>query len=274
MRIQACWYLLLLVFCSGCGGGSNSRSGAITSDYEPTKESTNYAEMGKQYLHRGDQETALQRLKKAIELDPRNAEAHNTLAVLYNNLKKPELAEDHYVRSVELEPENPSIQNNYALFLCNNEREEDADIHFRKALDNPLYKNPEVASTNAGLCAMRINKYQRAENYFIQSLKSETLNPSPASQRAITLALFKMAELNYRFSDYRGARSFLARYEDYVKQNQGEDAEIHTPQTLCMNILVERALGDRNKEASYMVLLRGKFADSKQAKTQCASEEI
>ena len=275
MRIQVWGWLLTVMLFSGCGGGSSSSKGdGLGSNYQPDKESLNYTEMGKQYLHRGDQETALQRLRKAIEIDPKNADAHNTLAVLYANLKKLELAEEHFTRSVKLEPDDASIQNNYALFLCNNEREEEADAHFLKALANPLYKTPEVATTNAGLCAMRINKYQQAENYFIQSLKSENPNPSPASQQAITLALFKMAELNYRFSDYRRARSYLDRYEDYLKQHNGENAEIHTAQTLCVNVLVERALGNRNEEASYMVLLRGKFADSKQAQTQCASEEI
>ena len=59
-------------------------------------------------------------------------------------------AERHYLRAVRLDRDNPLYQNNLAALYLDMERWDDAISHFRKAADNLLFTNPEVALTGIG----------------------------------------------------------------------------------------------------------------------------
>ena len=49
-------------------------------------------------------EVAIEDLKKAIELDPRLADAHFSLGLAYHQMNKPELATEQYAKTVEINP--------------------------------------------------------------------------------------------------------------------------------------------------------------------------
>ena len=76
------------------------------------------------------------------------------------------------------------------------------------------------------------------------------LNPqSPKS-------LLAMAQLSFDKQKYATARKY---YYDYLENSR------QSPESLWLGILLENRSGNKNRMASYKVLLKGKYPDSKEA---------
>ena len=65
-----------------------------------------------------------------------------------------------------------------------------------------------------------------------------------------------MAELSFELERHLQARGYLQRFEDAARR--------HTARTLWLGIRIERALGDRDAEASYALQLEKNFPDAKE----------
>lgn len=232
----------LVLAVSGCNQAN------VRPDDERSSSAEANMELGIVYMREGKKAIALELLQKSIAQDPDLAEAHNAIAVLYENLGETDKADDHFGRAISLDPKNPQAHNNYGSFLCRNKRYDDAEGHFLEAAKNPLYESPEVAYTNAGICANTAKDAAKAEQYWRKALE---LNPRfPA-------ALLHMARLNVTTKNFLQARAYLQRLHEQVKPNA---------ESLWLGVQTERALGDKNAEASYAMLLKNGFPDSPQAK--------
>jgi type IV pilus assembly protein PilF len=115
---------------------------------------------------------------------------------------------------------------------------------FLRAVDNPLYPTPEVAFTNAGLCAYNNGDMITAETQFRKALQR---NPT------VVPALLHMSSIAYENEKYLSARGYLQRYLAVAK---------HNAQSLWLGIRIERELGDRDALSSYELLLRANYPDS------------
>ncbi len=207
-----------------------------------------YVRLAVVYMQQGKLGVALQNIKKGVAADPNNGEAHNVMAIIYNRLGEKGLAEKHFKQSKRLQPKNPYTLNAYGGFLCSEKRFKEADAQFKSALKNPLYKTPEVALTNAGICARRAKDLDMAEAYLRRALQHNN---------KFSVALFNMARISHDAGDALAARDFLKRYHQVAK---------FTAQSLWLAIQVESKLGDKNAVASYSMQLRGSFPDSTEVK--------
>ncbi len=207
-----------------------------------------YVKLAIAYMREGRLDVAMQKIKQGIDVEPDNGEAYNVLALLYQQLGENRLAQENFERAVRLQSRNPYIRNAFGSFLCSQDKFEDADEQFQAALANPLYRTPEIALTNAGICARQRNDLSASEEYFRRALEQQPLFPQ---------ALYQMAQVSYDKGDALAARAYIQRYQAVAK---------HTPQSLWLAIQTERKLGDKNAVASYEMLLRGNFPDSREAK--------
>lgn len=232
----------------GCGGSDSYKdSGDDTGELgRNQKESPAeiYVKLGIAYMREGQYAVALRKLKQGLEADPKSAEAHNVIALLYERLGELHLAQEHYARAVQLEPENPFVRNAWGSFLCQQKKYAEAEEQFKRAVQNPLYPTPWVATTNAGLCARRAGDSAKAEQYFRQALSVNARFP---------VALHQMAELSYEQDNYLSSRAYLQRYLAVAD---------HTARTLWLAVRIEDRLGDQNAVASHKMLLRAKFPDA------------
>ncbi|OQW95150.1 MAG: type IV pilus biogenesis/stability protein PilW [Beggiatoa sp. IS2] len=245
------WVILLLVsLFSGCGESTNvkmeSQDYSQVNEYVPDKMAENNMLRGIEYMRLGMYDVALNKLEMAIKLDEKYAEGHNALAVLHERLGQNDRARQHYEKAVVLKPLDSDIQNNYGQFLCKRKQGQwqEADAHFRTAVENPVYRTPEIPYTNAGMCALRNNHLEQAEGYLRKALQINS---------QFVPALHNMAILSYDRRRYTLAQDYLQRYLKVAKQ---------TSQTLWLGIRIARALNDRDTEASYARLLRSQFPDS------------
>jgi len=203
-----------------------------------------YTSLGIEYMNRGMHKVALENLKKALIVDRSSSNAHNVIAVLYDKLGKIVLAGKHYQQAVKLSPVNSSAQNNYARYLCSIEKYDLADLHFNKALDNPLYKSPLIALTNAGTCAWKAGKLDKAERYYRSALQRN---------KRYAVTLLQMAKLKFKQKKYLSVRAYLQRFREVNK---------HTPGSLWLGIRAEGELNNQNSVASYVLQLKRLYPDS------------
>lgn len=204
-------------------------------------------QLGNGYLSQNRLDLAKAKFEKALEQDSDLAAAHAGYGLLWSRLGEVEKAERHFERALDREPHNSEFLNNYGTFLCAQGRYEDADEQFFAALKDPLYDTPEYAYTNAGRCAIKAGDYGRAEGYFGKALQSNPRFPD---------ALFQMAVLYERRGNDKLAYAYVKQFE---KNGQ------HSAETLWLAMQLARSVGDKNAAASYRLLLKNKFPDSKQA---------
>ena len=234
--------ICLVVLLAGCGQ-SNVRQ-------EPAGRgaASDNVELGLLYMREGQKSVALEKFQKALEQDPTLPSAHNAIAVLYQNLGEHDKADHHYRRALSLDPKDSQAHNNYGSFLCTLGRRQDAEKHYLEAAANPLYETPELSYTNAGICAYQAQEFAKAEGYWRRALAANPRFP---------MALLQMARLGVAQENFLSARAHLQRLHEIVRPNA---------ESLWLGIQTERALGDKNAEASYAMLLKNGFPDSPQAK--------
>ncbi|MEK7207240.1 MAG: type IV pilus biogenesis/stability protein PilW [Pseudomonadota bacterium] len=206
-----------------------------------------HVQLGVQYLQRGQLELATENIEKALSLDADNSQANHIMALLQWRLKKDDEAERYFRKAVNTRPENPEAQNNYGVFLCSHSRIDEAEQWFKKAIANQLYRTPDEANLNAGVCLMKKPAPAAAEKYFREALQ---INPR------LSPALYQMVRISLDSGQILSARGFMERYFQ-----SGPD----TPESLLLAVRIEHALGNKNAEASYGLRLKSKFPDSAEA---------
>jgi type IV pilus assembly protein PilF len=184
------------------------------------------AQLGAQYLQRGELDQAREKLLKALEQDEMNALAHVTYAQLQSRVDQTASAETHFKRALSLEPDEAEHRNSYGIYLCELARYDDAQRQFRAAADNAYYRTPEFALDNAGLCMLDAGRLDDAEGLLREALR---VNPQFAN------AYLHMADLMHRRERLTVADAYYQRYRAYGP----ESAE-----SLWLGLKIKRDGGD------------------------------
>jgi type IV pilus assembly protein PilF len=245
----------LLLFACGC-----TTSGSDPASYAPKAEVESgeltrarlHTELAAGYLELGNYGVALQEAGEALKSDSNYAAAYSVLGLVYMELRDDKAAETNFQRALRISPQDSDINNNYGWFLCQRKREQESIKYFLVALRNPLYATPDKSWVNAGICARQAGDLVAADDYFQKSLK---LRPSQPQ------ALLQLADIAYKRKSYPEAKSYLVR----IQRDTEPSAEL-----LWLSLRVERALGDRNAEASLGFQLRKNFPESREARALAA----
>ena len=253
-RISACIGLLVFALASaGCVSTSSVDDNAA--EIQASRYNTQAAT---EYLRQGSIDTALEKVRKAIDQNEDNADAHLLHGMILARQGDPDLmdeAEDAYEEAVSLRPEDPVIHNNYGSFLCDQGKYNDAIRQFTRAAESHRYQQPEAAWTNAGTCAMRIPDHERAEKFLRRALE---INREHAP------ALWQMARLMLQTERPLLARAFLQRLEAMGKLPS---------EALWLGVRIERALEDQAAAARYVDILLRDYPESREAALVVDSQE-
>lgn len=211
-----------------------------------------HTELAAAYYAQGQMAIALDEFNKATQLDPDYAPAYTGLGLVHAALKQDDKAEANFKRSLQLDPDNSDSHNNYGTFLCVRNRVDEAVKQFMTAVSNPLYGTPESAYLNAGICSLKKKDEKNAESYFLTALKI---------QPGLRSASYQLANLYFKQSDNKRSRTYLQQAMQNIEP---------TPEMLWLGIRNARALGDRDTEASYSLLLKKKYPNSDETKAMLA----
>lgn len=223
----------------------NDASTAITADSDQESEVRRRArlrtELAAGYYGQRNVQVALDELRQAVAIDSSYAPAHGLLGLIYMDVGDMQRAEASFGRAMTLTPNDSELNNNYGWFLCQTGRAQRAFEFFNRAVRNPLYRTPARPMHNAGICALRINDEPAAEGYFQRALQAEPNNP---------VALFNLSEMYFKRKELERAQRLSQQLLRLYDPNA---------QTLWLGLRIERALGNRDNEASLGSQLRRRF---------------
>jgi len=238
--------LLASVWLAACTTTSSGGPTLAKEETEAEKAGTLNKQLGTVYLRQGNLALAKEKLERAEKYNPRDPEIHSVLALLYARLDIPKEVDSHYKTAIRLAPNNPGILNNYAVYLCKNGRTDEGVKRFLEAAKNPLYRTPEAAYTNAGVCLREAKKLDDASTSFKRAL---SIAPNSAE------AVYQLADLDRERGQLAPARELI---DKFLTTNEA------TADILGLGARLARAQNDRVGEEKYMRRLRVEFPGSEQ----------
>lgn len=243
---------VLLAACVSTGDSKNNGNPGSrfkSEETEAEKAGSLNKQLGTVYLRQGNLALAKEKLERAEKYNPRDPEIHSVLALLYERLDIPKEVDSHYKTAIRLAPDNPQILNNYAVYLCRAGRTDEGVKRFMDAARNPLYRTPELAYSNAGVCLRTAKRYDEAGNAFARALQIRPNFPE---------GIFQSIDLKIERGQVAQGREQLDKYLASYEA---------TADLLALGVRMSRAQGDRMAEEKYTRRLRVEFAGSEQLRS-------
>jgi type IV pilus assembly protein PilF len=160
----------------------------------------------------------------------------------------PKEADSEYRAAMRLAPDDPNVVNNYAVYLCQHGRTDDGVKHFEEATKNALYRTPEAAYTNAGVCLRAAKRDEEARAKFVKALQ---IKPSFSD------AVLQLADMDFQHGNLPQARALIDAYLTNFTEN---------PDLLLLGVRVARAQKDTIAAQRYARKLQMNFPGTDQTR--------
>jgi type IV pilus assembly protein PilF len=228
---------------------ASSSSSSRTAKARKKSDASNYnMQLGMAYLNQGELGLAKQKLERAVKENPDDPNVHSAMAMLQDRLGHPQLADKEFQAALNLGTRSPDVLNNYAVYLCRTGRVDEGVKSFEEAARNPLYRTPEAAYTNAGVCLRGARRDTQAAMSFQRALQ---IRPNFAE------AAYQLADLDFQRGEVQEARETVDRFVSAFEP---------TPDLLLVGVRISRKQGDRVAEERFARKLRMDFPSSDQAR--------
>lgn len=237
-------FVLTVAVLSGCV--SASKTGKAKGQIDRVKALELHVQLAKGYIDKGNREAARHHLRKASDIDDDSADATEALARLYQLEGEPKLAETTFKKALQRKKNFTLANNNYGVFLFRQKRYEEALVQFELAASDLDYDGRASALVNVGRTALALGKNERATAAFEHAT---VLN------RGLAEPYIELAYLGFQKQDYAEAKKYLDKYQSI---------ESHSARSLFLALLLEREFGNKDQEASYLLLLKNRFPYSKE----------
>ena len=172
---------------------------------------------GIELADRGWLDEAIKEFKKAIELDPNSAHAHDNLATVYSEKKLYREALREYLTALELEPDSATAHYNLACFLATHGQEMAVEEYKEAIEHDPEYPD---AHLNLGMTYADMDKREEAVAEFKTAIELDPADP---------LARHELAAMLMDDGDYRQA---IAQLNEVVRL-EPENFEGHLDLGIC-----------------------------------------
>ena len=202
---------------------------------------TSYINLAKGYVQEGFSERALKPLRRALEVQPRSAEAHGVLGLVYQVQGETALAEASFRRALSLDPDSGELNNNFGAFLFSLDRLDEAYSRFFQASEDLNYESRSRTFENLGVVSLRQDKPQLAIEHFQKALR---LNGS------LPLARLELSELLFDQGQARDAWSHYQIFTQLSRQNE---------RSLELGVRLAKANGDHSAAANYTLQLERQY---------------
>lgn len=206
------------------------------------------ARLAMEYLKREQLQVAREKIEKALLQNPKDVTVQLAAGLVYERLLEQKRAEKHFRQALRADAASPEAQNALGAFFCRNRQHARGEDMFLTAARNPLYRTPEVAYTNAGVCARSAGRLERAEQYLRQALAMRSDYPETHVQLAGVL---------HERGNHLQARAFVDRYLAIAPAS----AEV-----LLLGYQIEVAMKDSAAAAGFAGRLRKEFPESAQTR--------
>jgi type IV pilus assembly protein PilF len=233
----------------GVAGLALAACASTTNKARKKDDASNYnMQLGMAYLNQGDLGLAKEKLDRAVAENPGDPNVHSAMAMLQDRLGHPDQADKEFKAALNLGPRNPDILNNYAVYLCRTGRTDEGVKSFEEAAHNRLYRTPEAAYTNAGVCLRGAKRDTQAAMSLQRALQAK---PNFAE------AAYQLADLDFQRGELLEARQTVDRFVASFEP---------TPDLLLLGFRITQKQGDRVAQEKFARKLRLDFSGSDQAR--------
>ncbi|MCF7980518.1 MAG: type IV pilus biogenesis/stability protein PilW [Pseudomonadales bacterium] len=237
---------VLALLLAACVTTDNKRFGDNADEGKALQQ---YTELGLRYIQQGKTVEARRPLKRALEINDKSPDVHHALAILFQKEQEPALADEHFLKALRYGPERTSYRNNYAAFLFGQKRYAEACQQFEKAGEDTLYDNRSAVYENLGVCYLELGRKEEALTSFERAISINDAQPR---------ALLEASLLHFEKGNLKTSAKYHAQYQQLVRFRFTSN----TPRNLALGVKLARSSGDKNQEASYMLMLKNMFPDS------------
>ena len=181
LALSGFWVLSGLGGCAASSESASgaARGDIVTESDEPEarRRARIRLELAVGYFEQGQTTIALDELKQSIAADPNFAQAYNLRGLVYMRLNDPRLAEDSFRRALVLNPRDADAHHNYGWLLCQQGRFDESQKALSQALAIPQYGGRAKSWMAQGLCQMKAGQGAEAEVSFQRSYELDAGNP-------------------------------------------------------------------------------------------------
>jgi type IV pilus assembly protein PilF len=241
--------LAIIPLTLGLGGCVTTHTPRLADAHAQQDAAADNVQLAMAYMQAGNLPRAKEKIDRALQEDPANANAHSVLALFYERVNEQKKAESEFHEAMRLAPGDPGPLNFYGVYLCGQRRVDEGVTKLLQVATNPLYRTPEAAYTNAGVCLRTAHRDEEAESAFHRAL---AVRPDFAE------ATYQLADLELAHGRALEART---RIELFLRQYNP------TPDLLLLGVRAARTLDDARSGAQYAKTLRAEFPDSEQARS-------
>ena len=199
-----------------------------------------------EYMKVGEYRQSIAAIDEAIKAKSNYDMAWLVRGVIHQNLKLNNEADQSFRRALSISPNSAEINNNYGWFLCDNMKQYSASIsYFDKALADPTYPQPQVATMNKGICKGRAGNIAEAAADLARAKALAPNFPAPTKE---------MARLKLMENQPHPARELMNQYQRQMDRLGPDD--------LLLGWKISKALGDTQSAFEYEAQLRTNFPAS------------
>jgi len=240
---------MVLVALTGCVTETTGSQGPASADQRLQAQ----LNLARGYLESENRSRAIEPLERALEINPRSADALLLYGVFYQAEEDLDLAEQYYRRALRAESRHAASLNNLAVLLYGQGRYREALQPLRTLVRDTTYRSRELAFENLGLTELQLGMYADARASFRRALN---INDS------LPVSHLELADLDFQAGSYQDAMHHYERFRNLARQS---------PRSLCLGINLAQVAGDWDQRASYEIALRNLFPDSPEAH-QCIQD--
>lgn len=238
--------VLAVAALTGCVSETKSKTGKAINQIDKVKALELHIQLANGYIDKGNRESARHHLRKASEINKNSAEAAEAMARLYQLEGEPELAEETFKKALSRRKNFTLANNNYGIFLFGAKRYEEALAQFELAASDLDYNGRAQALVNVGLTSLALGKNERAHAAF---------EHASILDKGIAEPHIELAAISFQKQEFADAKKYLDRYQALGQQSA---------RALLLGIRLERIFGNKDKEASYLLVLKNRFPYSKE----------
>jgi type IV pilus assembly protein PilF len=239
--------VLMIFVIAGVLSGCVTEQKRSLADNEKALQYT--TQLARNYVRDGKWEAAQRHLKAAQEIDPKNAEVNELMAMVYANTGEMELADRYYRSAVSSSKseEKSRIRNNYAAFLYKQKEYAKAADELENVVTDVTYSNRALAFLNLGRCYIQLKEYSKAKVALDRAYQFNQADP---------LLLLELTDVYFLQKEYSKSQQFYDQFRKMVKTQ--------TPRSLWLGIQLADQFGDTNAISSYGLVLKNLYPKSQE----------
>lgn len=227
--------------------------GGFSEKASPEKAAENFTKLGLAYLQQGNVNRARDRLRKALNIRPKYAQAHDAMGLLWQREGELDYSEESFLKAIKYDPKFNLARHHLGLLMMQKKEYKRADQLFLQVSQDRFYENRPQIFKDLAISAYEQKKLKKSVGYYRTALR---LVPYDAT------ALVNISTLLFELKSYKEANKYFKRLQRMVK----DKATKHTAHSLWLGIRLSILLNEPRTTRSLALKLEKSFPKSKEFK--------